>query len=121
MGRARFTSCRYCPRVTITERHATFPAASLARIMIRFDPTRSGIGGVDQFVVPVAAPDPPVELLQVTDATPTLSEAVPENTTVDAVVNTFVLAGDAIVTVGGVVSLPFVGVDGVGDGAGAAV
>ena len=78
MGGPESPGNRYCPLVTITERHPTFPAASLARIVIRFDPTNSGIGGVVQLVVPVAVPDPPVELLQVTDTTPTLSEAVPE-------------------------------------------
>ena len=90
----------------MTARHSTFPAASLARIVIRFDPTSSGIGDVVQFVVPPALPEPPVELVHVTDATPTLSEAVPENTMLVDELYTFVLAGEMIVRVGGVVSLP---------------
>ena len=92
-----------------------FPAASLARIVIRFDPTNNGIGGVVQLFVPEAAPDPPVELLQVTDVTPTLSEAVPEKTMLADEVDTLVEAGDTIVRLGGVVSLPgLVGSAGVG-------
>ena len=102
----------------MTERHPMFPAASLARIVIRFDPTRSAIGAVIQFVVPVAFPVPPVELLQATEVTPTLSEAVPEKTTVAAAVYTLVVAGDRIVRVGGVVSLlPGAGLGGAGLGA----
>jgi hypothetical protein len=97
--------------VTIADRHATFPAASLARIVIVFVPTNSGMGAVFQLVVPVAVPEPPVELVHVTVVTPALSEAVPVKTTVAADVATFVPAGDMIVSVGGVVS--FVGVVGV--------
>ena len=82
-----------------------FPAASLARIVIRFDPTSSAICGVVHVVVPVAAPEPPVELLHVTHVTPVLSDAVPEKTIAAAVVNAFVVAGDVMVSVGGVVSL----------------
>lgn len=70
----------------MTDRQPTFPALSAARIVIRFDPTSSGISAVDQFVVPAAVPGPLVELVQVTDVTPTLSEAVPENTMVEAAV-----------------------------------
>ena len=59
---------------------------------------------MDQCVVPVAVPEPPVELVHVTDVTPTLSDAVPANTIVLVVVYTFVLDGDRIVRVGAVVS-----------------
>ena len=83
-----------------------FPAASLARMVIRFVPTSSGISGVAHCVVPVAAPDTPVELLHVTLVTATLSDAVPENTMLAAVVDTFVLEGELTLNEGAVVSLP---------------
>jgi len=92
-------------RVTFAERQATLPAASLARIVTVFVPTSRGIGGVFQVVVPVAMPDPPVELVHVTEATPTLSDAVPEKTMVAEDATTLVLAGDRMARVGGVVSL----------------
>ena len=73
-----------------------------------FDPTSNGTTAL-HCVVPVvptleAVPDPPVFVAQVTDATPTLSVAVPLNA-IDAVgVDTDVEAGTAIVSDGGVVS-----------------
>ena len=71
-----------------------------------------------QLFVPLAAPDTPLELDQATQATPTLSHAVPWTTIPLAEVETLVLAGDKIVNVGGVVSGPDVGFVGVGAGAG---
>lgn len=87
----------------MTERHANFPAPSVARIVIMFEPTRSGMGGVVQEVVPFAVPDPPLELVQVTDAMPAPPDAVPENTIVAAEVNAFVVDGKMIVSAGGAV------------------
>src|SRR5579872_6877592 len=81
-----------------------FPAASDARMVIEFEPTSKGIAA-DQFVVPAATPDCPVLVAQVTDVTPTLSLAVPENVMEDAVVEMEVDDGEAIVRVGGVVSV----------------
>jgi len=80
------------------------------------------IGAVLQLVVPVAAPDPPVELLHVTLATPTLSLAVPLTTIEPADVEIVELAGETIVKDGGVVSgapggAGNGGVGGFGDGA----
>lgn len=59
--------------------------------------------------MPVAVPDPPVELDQVTWLTPILSLAVPLTTSEVAEVAILVLAGDKIVSDGGVVSGPGVG------------
>ena len=69
-----------------------------------FDPTSKGIAAVFQLLVPLAVPDPLVELLHVTAVTPTLSVEVPENTTVDPDVAKLVPAGERIVRLGGVVS-----------------
>jgi hypothetical protein len=60
----------------------------------------------DQLVVPLAVPDCPVLVDQVTDVTPTLSLAVPLNSIVDDVVDTEVAPGVPMVNVGGVVSVP---------------
>ena len=68
------------------------------------------MGGVVHWVVPIAVPDPPVELDQVTWLTPTLSLAVPLTISEVAEIATLVLAGDKIVSDGGVVSGPGVGV-----------
>ena len=67
------------------------------------------MGGVVQLVVPAANPEPPPELLQVTEATPKVSAAVPRKTTLEADVETFVPAGDRIAILGAVVSFPFAG------------
>lgn len=93
--------------MTITLLHPTFPAASLARTVIEFDPTRSGIDA-DQLVVPAANPDCPVFVAQVTAATPTLSLAVPLKLIDVAEVETDVDDGDVIVKAGGVVSVGLV-------------
>jgi hypothetical protein len=72
----------------------------------------------DQFVVPEAAPESPVELLHFTAATPTLSLAVPLTTMEAEDVATIVNAGDTIVSDGGVVSPLVGGCVGVGAGVG---
>ena len=81
-------------RVTVIVSVLLFPAASVAVTVMVFAPTTRLMGGTswlmdgtDQVVVPVAAP--PVALaalVQVTNATPTLSEAVPANAMADAFV-----------------------------------
>lgn len=99
-----------------------FPAASKARTVTWFDPTNSGIAA-DHVVVPLAVPEDPVLVDQVTLATPTLSEAVPENVSVANPVETVLPPGDVMLSVGAVVSVPpdaGVGV-GVGVGVGAGV
>ena len=67
-----------------------------------------------QLFVPLAVPDTPLELDHVTEATPTLSCAVPWTTKELSEVETLVLAGDKIVMDGGVVSGPGGGVVGFG-------
>jgi hypothetical protein len=70
---------------------------------------------VTQFSVPLAVPDPPLELAHVTAATPTLSCAMPLTTSELSEVDTLVVAGDKMVSDGGVVSGPGgVGFGGVG-------
>ena len=69
-----------------------------------FIPRTRVISGVDHCVVPMAAPDPVVELLQDTDATATLSEALPLKTMLGAVVASMVEAGEVMLRVGAVVS-----------------
>jgi hypothetical protein len=70
-----------------------------------FEPTSRGTDA-DQFVVPLAAPDCPIFVDQVTEVTPTLSLAVPLKAIVADDVETVVAPGDAMVNVGGVVSVP---------------
>ena len=62
-----------------------------------------------QLFVPVAVPDPPLELNHVTAATPTLSCAVPRTISELSEVDTLFVAGDRIVSDGGVVSVPGIG------------
>jgi hypothetical protein len=76
------------------------------------------MAGVIQLFVPLAVPDTPLELDHVTEATPTLSCAVPWTTNEVSEVDTLVLAGNKIVIDGGVVSGPSVGTAGVGVGVG---
>ena len=81
------------------------PAASVAVTVMRFDPVCSPIEGTLHVVVPDAVPLPPLLFDQLTDATPTLSAAVPpigraELDDVKAVP----VVGVAIETVGRVVS-----------------
>ena len=59
-----------------------------------------------QLFVPLAVPDPPVELDHVTCATPALSLAVPLTTIELAEVERVVNAGDKIVMEGGAVPVP---------------
>jgi hypothetical protein len=70
-----------------------------------FDPTSNGIDA-DQLDVPLAVPDSPKFVDQVTDVTPTLSLDVPLNSIVADDVETVVAPGDATVNVGAVVSVP---------------
>jgi hypothetical protein len=63
-------------------------------------------------VVPDATPELPLDVLQVTETTPTLSEAVPETLMEDEYAETMVEPGDTIVSDGGTVSVPPVGVEG---------
>ena len=56
---------------------AVLPAASEAIAAITFSPCARLIFETDQLMVPDADPEPPLSLNQVTDVTPTLSEAVP--------------------------------------------
>ena len=82
--------------------------------MIIVVPTYSGIAGVAQLFVPLATPESPFDVDQVTCATPTLSNAVPLTTMEAADVVTLVMAGERTVMDGGVVSGPGVGFEGVG-------
>jgi hypothetical protein len=63
-------------RVTVMDRQLVFPAKSRARTTTLLVPMYNGTSAV-QFVVPVAVPDLPVEVVHVTLATPMLSLAVP--------------------------------------------
>jgi len=72
-----------------------------------------------QLVVPAAVPDDPVDAVQITFATPTLSLAVPVTTIEVAEVEYVLLAGETMLSVGGVVSgEPGDGEGGAGDGPG---
>ena len=79
--------------MTTTLLHATFPAASLARIVTVFDPTSKGIDALHG-PVPDAVPADPVLVDQVTATTPTLSAAVPLNVIAAADVETAVAEGE---------------------------
>ena len=87
------------------ERQLVFPAASIARIVMVVLPTYNAIGGVAQLSVPLAIPEPPVELDQVTVATLTLSRAVPLTTIELAEVET--LFGEPMERDGGAESGPW--------------
>ena len=95
-------------RVTIAERQPVFPAASFARTVMVLSPTSNGMVAV-QFVVPVASPVVPVEAVHTTSVTATLSRDVPARRMLEAVVDTTVLEGEVMVSVGAVVSGPEVG------------
>lgn len=92
--------------MTVTERQAELPAVSVARTIIRFVPVNSGMSPVLQDVVPAATPDFPVDVSQVTLATPELSLAVPRNAIVEAEVKTVGVDGEVICSDGAVVSFP---------------
>jgi hypothetical protein len=69
---------------------ALFPAASVAVMVIRFVPDVRAMGA-DQEVVPTVVPTAPVAaFVQVTEASPMVSDAVPET----------VMLGDAVLNVG---------------------
>jgi hypothetical protein len=102
----------------VIARHAEFPAASYARTVITFVPTSRGTFA-DHDVVPAATPASSVEVLHLTEVTPTLSLAIPLIAIVEALVEMMVNPGDCICSDGAVVSPPAgVGV-GVGAGGGA--
>src|SRR5580700_2704796 len=63
----------------------------------------------DQVVVPAAVPEPPVEVVHCTDATPAVSLAVPLKVRFAEDVETIVELGEIIVRLGGTVSEPVVG------------
>ena len=101
-------------------RQEELPAASYARIVTTLLPTSRGTVA-DHCVVPVAVPEPPVEVLHATAVTPTLSLAVPLTAMEAEEVATIVNPGETILSDGGVV-FPLVGVGaGAGTGAGAGV
>jgi len=79
-----------------------------------FEPVNRGMAAL-QAVVPVAVPEPPKLLAQVTVVTPTLSLAVPLITIEDSAVETMFEEGEVMVSEGGVVSPVLGGVVGVVD------
>src|SRR6476646_10450036 len=81
------------------------PAASVARTVTELFPTISGIAA-DQAVVPEATPACPKLVAQETSATPTLSLAVPAMMTEADVVDSVPVAGEVMVKLGAVVSVP---------------
>src|SRR5258706_15998366 len=97
--------CCQC-RATVIDRQLVFPAPSLAWIVMVVLPTYRAIAGVVQLSVPLAVPDPPVELDQVTAATLTLSWAVPLTTMELADVEKLLVDGETIKRDGGVESGP---------------
>ena len=73
--------------VTVNVPVEELPAASLAVTMIGLLPETIEMPVIDHDVVPEAVPEVLLaEFVQVTDVTPTLSEAVPEMLMVDCVV-----------------------------------
>ena len=87
----------------MTARQDVFPAASLARMVTVLFPISVGTVA-DQAAVPLAIPDFPKLVLQVTRATAILSAAVPLSVTELALVDIVPLDGDVMVSAGGVVS-----------------
>lgn len=80
--------------------------------MTTLSPVSRGICA-DQFVVPEAVPEPPVDVVHCTEATPTLSAAVPVTVSHAAEVLTMVEPGEPIRSEGGAVSALAAGVAGV--------
>ena len=74
-------------------------------MVIVLSPFISGMGAVDQNAVPEANPEPPLDVVQETSVTPTLSLADPFTMMVPAAVATNVVDGLLIVSDGGVVSV----------------
>jgi hypothetical protein len=64
----------------VSERQLVFPAASAAVMTMLVVPTYTGMDGVLQLAVPLAVPDVPLDVAQVTVVTPTLSVAAPLTT-----------------------------------------
>ncbi len=85
-------------------REPALPAASEAVTVIRLVPTRSGMFGTCQLVVPCAAPPWPNEFDHLTLTTPTLSAALPLRAIEEPEVKNTVRLGERICTEGGVVS-----------------
>ena len=73
----------------------------------------------DHDTVPAATPASPVEVVHLTEVTPTLSLAIPLTVIDEALVETIVNPGDRICSEGAVVSPPGGGGAGVGVGVGA--
>jgi hypothetical protein len=88
---------------TVIERHAELPAALYARTVTVLFPTSKGID-VDQVVVPVAVPWPPVDVVHCTEVV--LLFAVPLTAIVEAETETIVEAGETMLRVGGAVLAP---------------
>ena len=86
--------------------------------MTTFVPTNSGMFAAAHVIVPVAVPEAPVEVDQVTEVTPTLSEASPWNVMLLAVVEIMVDPGLVMRSEGGVVfpGEPEGGIEGEPDG-----
>ena len=89
--------------MTVRDAVAVLPAASRAVMVMTFAPLTRAMLALQEFV-PVAVPDPPRELVHVTCATPTLSEAVPEKA-MGVLLTDVLAAGLLIETVGTVVSV----------------
>ena len=89
--------------MTVRVAVAVLPAASRAVMVMVFAPLARAMLALQE-VVPVAVPLPPTELVQLTCETPTLSEAVPEKAMGVLPVETGLVAGVEIATVGAVVS-----------------
>ena len=87
----------------MTDLQAELPAASNARTVTAFVPTRSGTCAVHA-AVPDATPEKPREVDHWTEVTPTLSEAVPLMGRDVADVDRIVTPGERMVSDGGVVS-----------------
>ncbi len=101
-------------------RHAELPAASYARTVITLVPTSRGTLA-DHDAVPAATPASPVEVVHLTEVTPTLSLAIPLIAITGALVAMMVNPGEWICSEGAVVSRPAGGGAGVGVGAGGGV
>jgi len=86
-------------RTTVTARQAEAPLASYAFTVIVLMPTSNGMAETLHCWVPVASPDAPVELDQVTNVT--LAVAVPLNAMAAADVETMVIPGEVTVSDGG--------------------
>ena len=89
--------------MTVRVAVAVLPAASRAVMVIVFAPLARAMLALQE-VVPVAVPAPPAELDQLTWVMPPASEAVPEKAMGVLPVETGLVAGVEIATVGAVVS-----------------